>query len=174
MQAAIAEINEEYAGRLDQLKEENEHEVFHLSGSRAPWKDVLAVYAVKVNTDSENPQAVADMTEEKKTLLREIFWDMNTISHQTSRETITEIVVQTDDKGNVVEKEQTVEKTVLTVTVEHRTAQETAMRYFFNSDQWAILAQLLAPELNTLWAGVLSSMISDGGNLVEVALSHNK
>ena len=73
MQAAVAEINEEYGERLDQLKEENEHEVFRLSGSRAPWKDVLAVYAVKVNTDSENPQVVANLTEEKKELLRGVF-----------------------------------------------------------------------------------------------------
>ena len=45
---------------------------------------------------------------------------MNTISHQIGRETITEIVVQTDEKGNAVEKEQTVEKTVLTVSVTHK------------------------------------------------------
>ena len=56
---------------------------------------------------------------------------MNTISHQIGRETITEIVVQTDEKGNAVEKEQTVEKTVLTVSVTHKPAEEMAARYFF-------------------------------------------
>ena len=171
MQAAVAEINEEYGERLDQLKEENEHEVFRLSGSRVPWKDVLAVYAVKVNTDSENPQVVANLTEEKKELLRGVFWDMNTISHQTGRETITEIVVQTDEKGNAVEKEQTVEKTVLTVSVTHKPAEEMAARYFFNPSQKAALTELLAPEFDTLWTGVLSGMISDGGDLVAVAHS---
>ena len=171
MQAAVAEINEEYGERLKQLKEENEHEVFRLSGSRAPWKDVLAVYAVKVNTDSENPQVVANLTEEKKELLRGVFWDMNTISHQIGRETITEIVVQTDEKGNAVEKEQTVEKTVLTVSVTHKPAEEMAARYFFNPSQKAALTELLAPELDTLWTGVLSGMISDGGDLVAVARS---
>ncbi len=171
MQAAVAEINEEYGERLDQLKEENEHEVFRLSGSRAPWKDALAVYAVKVNTDSENPQVVANLTEEKKELLRGVFWDMNTISHQIGRETITEIVVQTDEKGNAVEKEQTVEKTVLTVSVTHKPAEEMAARYFFNPSQKAALTELLAPEFDTLWTGVLSGMISDGGDLVAVAHS---
>ncbi len=171
MQAAVAEINEEYGERLEQLKEENEHEVFRLSGSRAPWKDVLAVYAVKVNTDSENPQVVANLTEEKKELLRGVFWDMNTISHQIGRETITEIVVQTDEKGNAAEKEQTVEKTVLTVSVTHKPAEEMAARYFFNPSQKAALTELLAPEFDTLWTGVLSGMISDGGDLVAVARS---
>ena len=171
MQAAVAEINEEYSERLDHLKEENEQEVFRLSGSRAPWKDVLAVYAVKVNTDSENPQVVANLTEEKKELLRGVFWDMNTISHQIGRETITEIVVQTDEKGNAVEKEQTVEKTVLTVSVTHKPAEEMAARYFFNPSQKAAITELLAPEFDTLWTGVLSGMISDGGDLVAVARS---
>lgn len=171
MQAAVAEINEEYGERLDKLKEENEHEVFRFSGSRAPWKDVLAVYAVKVNTDSKNPQVVADLTEEKQELLRGVFWDMNTISHQTSKEMITEIVVQTNEEGNVVEKEQTVEKTVLTVSVTHKPAEEMAVRYFFNPSQKAVLTELLSPEFDTLWTGVLSGVISDGGDLVAVARS---
>lgn len=78
---------------------------------------------------------VANLTEEKQELLRGVFWDMNTISHQIGRETITEIVVQTDKKGNAVEKEQTVEKTVLTVSVTHKPAEEMAARYFFNPSQ---------------------------------------
>ena len=122
--------------------------------------------SVKVNTDSENPQVVANLTEEKKELLRGVFWDMNTISHQIGRETITEIVVQTDEKGNAVEKEQTVEKTVLTVSVTHKPAEEMAARYFFNPSQKAAITELLAPEFDTLWTGVLSGMISDGGDLV--------
>ena len=117
------------------------------------------------------PMATANLTEEKKELLRGVFWDMNTISHQIGRETITEIVVQTDEKGNAVEKEQTVEKTVLTVSVTHKPAEEMAARYFFNPSQKAALTELLAPEFDTLLTGVLSGMISDGGGLVAVARS---
>lgn len=36
-----------------------------MSGSRAVWKEVLAVYAVKTNTDQDNPQEVATMDESK-------------------------------------------------------------------------------------------------------------
>ena len=96
---------------------------------------------------------------------------MNPIAQQSGRETITEIVVQTDEKGNAVEKEQTVEKTVLTVSVTHKPAEEMAARYFFNPSQKAALTELLAPEFDTLWTGVLSGVISDGGDLVAVARS---
>ena len=41
MQAAVAEINEEYSERLEQLKEENEHEVFRLSVPERPGRMCL-------------------------------------------------------------------------------------------------------------------------------------
>ena len=72
MQAAVAEINEEYSERLEQLKEENEHEVFRLSGSRAPWKDACSLRG-QGKYRLENPQVVANLTEEKKELLRGVF-----------------------------------------------------------------------------------------------------
>ena len=50
-----------------------------MSGSRAVWKEVLAVYAVKTTTDPDDPQEVASMDDGKKALLKEIFWAMNII-----------------------------------------------------------------------------------------------
>ncbi len=60
---------------------------------------------------------------------------------------------------------------MLTVSVTHKPAEEMAARYFFNPSQKAALTELLAPEFDTLWTGVLSGMISDGGDLVAVAHS---
>ena len=48
-----------------------------MSGSRAIWSEVLSIYAVKTTTDPDIPQEVATMTEEKKQLLKDIFWKMN-------------------------------------------------------------------------------------------------
>lgn len=73
------EINTEYENELDNIKESVEYDVIDMSGSRAVWKDVLAVYSVKVNTDEDNPQEVATMNEEKKELLKDIFWEMQEI-----------------------------------------------------------------------------------------------
>lgn len=44
-----------------------------MKGSRAVWKEVLAVYSVKVNTDPDNPQEVVTMDDAKKKLLKTIF-----------------------------------------------------------------------------------------------------
>lgn len=73
------EIKTEYENELDNIKESVEYDVIDMSGSRAVWKDVLAVYSVKVNTDEDNPQEVATMNEEKKELLKDIFWEMQEI-----------------------------------------------------------------------------------------------
>ena len=76
-----------------------------MNGSRAVWKEVLAVYSVKVNTDPDNPQAVATMDDSKKQLLTDIFWDMNEISSSTDTKTETVITETDDGHGNIVETE---------------------------------------------------------------------
>ncbi len=45
------------------------------------WPDVLSVFAVKVSMDAEDPLDVVVMDEVKQGLLREVFWDMNSVSY---------------------------------------------------------------------------------------------
>ena len=82
-----------------------------ISGGRAVWKDVLAVYAVKTNTDKDNPQEVATMDESKKQILSDIFWEMNSISSRSESHSETEISETDDGNGNIVQTETTVTKT---------------------------------------------------------------
>jgi len=63
MPAVVREINTEYDDRLEEIKNGTAHDVLEMSGSRAVWKEVLAVYSVKTTTDPDNPQEVATMDE---------------------------------------------------------------------------------------------------------------
>ena len=81
-----------------------------ISGGRAVWKDVLAVYAVKTNTDKDNPQEVATMDESKKQLLSDIFWEMNSISSRSESHSETEITETDDGNGNIVQTERQSQK----------------------------------------------------------------
>ena len=65
------------------FKQDKEKFVVEMSGSRAVWKEVLAVYSVKTTTDPDNPQEVATMDETKKGLLTDIFWEMNEVTTVT-------------------------------------------------------------------------------------------
>ena len=80
MQTAVQEINADYDAKMEAEKNSVAYDNMEISGGRAVWKDVLAVYAVKTNTDKDNPQEVATMDESKKQILSDIFWEMNSIS----------------------------------------------------------------------------------------------
>ena len=171
MQTVVREINTEYDTRLDEIKDGTAHDVLEMSGNRAVWKEVLAVYSVKTTTDLDNPQEVATMDDNKKQLLTDIFWEMNEINSRTETKTETVITESDDGHGNIVQTETTVTRTYLYITVSHKTAEEMADKYGFNADQREQLSELLAEENNSLWSQVLYGISGGDGEIVNVALS---
>jgi len=171
MQSVVREINAEYDDRLEETKNATAHDVLEMSGSRAVWKEVLAVYSVKATTDPDNPQEVATMDESKKERLTNIFWEMNEISSRTETKTETVITESDDGNGNIVQTESIVTQTYLYITVSHKTAEEMADIYGFNEQQRQQLAELLAEENNLLWSQVLYGIAYGDGEIVGVALS---
>ena len=171
MQTVVREINTKYDSRLDEVKNENAYDVLEMSGSRAVWKEVLAVYSVKTTTAPDNPQEVATMDDNKKQLLTDIFWEMNEISSRTESKTETVITETDDGHGNIVQTETTQTRTYLYITVSHKTAEEMADQYGFDDEQRQMLSELLADENNSLWSQVLYGISVGDGEIVTVALS---
>ena len=79
LQGAVSMIENEYYETRDQLISEYDYDIIHYSGEIAPWKEIIAVYAVKMNLDTENPTELATFDEEKADALRQVFWYMNRI-----------------------------------------------------------------------------------------------
>ena len=171
MQNVVQEINDDYQQQIDTTKANLSHDVLEMSGSRAVWPDVLAVYAVKTTTDPDNPQEVATIDDSKKAILTDIFWEMNQISSRTETRTETVITETDDGNGNIVETETAVTQTYLYITVSHKTAEEMAAQYGFNEEQKEQLAELLAEENRSLWSAVLYGIYTEDGAIVSVALS---
>ncbi len=171
MQTVVQEINTEYDTKLQAEKDAVSYDVLEMSGSRAVWKDVLAVYAVKTNTDENNPQEVATMDDSKKQILKDIFWEMNQISSRTESKTETQITERDDGHGNIVQTETTVTHTYLYITVSHKTVDEMAVQYDFNQEQNNYLVELLKDENNSMWSAVLYGISYSDGEIVTVALS---
>ena len=166
MQEVIREINDEYLAEIEKIKLENPYDVLEMSGSRAVWKEVLAVYAVKTTTDPINGQEVATITDEKKNILREIFWEMNEISFRTEEITETVIVESDDGNGNIVETETTETRTYLFITVSHKTSDEMAEEYNFDRKQKEQLDALLSEENDELWAIVLYGIAGQSDDMI--------
>lgn len=171
MRTAVQEINQEYESRLEAIKSGTRHDVLEMSGSRAVWQEVLAVYAVKTTTDPDNAQEVASMDDSKKALLKDIFWQMNEISSRSETATDT-VVSETDDgEGNIIQTTTTTNRTTLYIHVSHKTADEMADYFHFNADQRKQLAELLAEGNRSMWSAVLYGIGTGDGEIVTVALS---
>lgn len=147
MPEAVSVLNGEFAARIEQIKAENPYDELDMdnAGSAAMisnWRDVLAVYAVRTTTDNASPDEVATLTEEKMEILREIFWDMNTITYWT------EIVPGGKDEADTV---------ILHITVTVKDHLQMADEYRFNADQRKLLEELMQPEYQELFAALTGS-----------------
>ncbi|WP_347707443.1 CHAP domain-containing protein [Colidextribacter sp. OB.20] len=171
MPAVVREINQEYEGKLEGIKNGTTYDTLEMSGSRAVWPEVLAIYAVKTTTDPDNPQEVATMDDGKKELLKEIFWAMNEISSHAETAITTQTIETDDGAGNIIEEEVEVTTMTLYITVTHKTADEMADAYNFTADQRAQLAELLAEENRSMWSSALYGIGVGDGEIVVVALS---
>ena len=164
----IAEIDAEYIAKIDEIASTNAHDLLDVSGARAAWKLVLAVYTVRTVSDPDNPMEVAMMNDVKAEILRTVFWDMNTITH-----TIDTVEVDEDelgDDGLPTGETVAVTKTVLRITVSHKTEDEIAALYGFNDEKKEWLAELLKPEYHSLWNALLYGISSVGnGSMIEMA-----
>lgn len=156
MPAVVREINQEYDSRIEELKAGATYDALSLSGSRAPWAEVLAVYAVKTTTDPANGLEVVTIDDEKKEWLKQVFWDMNQLSSFTST-----VPGEGDEEDT----------TTLHITVTAKTADEMADVYGFNTEQRRQLTELLSNEYQTLWSAVLYGIGTGDGEIVAVALS---
>lgn len=159
-----------YQNKLDDIKNSNTYDELEMSGSRAVWPEVLSIYAVKTTNDSDNPQEVASMTDEKKQLLKDIFWEMNEISYETEEKTETVIVETDDGEGNIIEEEVEETTVYLYITVSHKTVEEMMAQYGFTEDQKAQVAELLAQD-GSMWVSVLYGIYGADDQIVAVALS---
>ena len=167
IQTVVREINSDYDDKLMSIRDKSSYEVLEMKGSRAVWKEVLAVYSVKVNTDPDNPQEVVTMDDAKKKLLKTIFWDMNNISKSVETRTETVTKESTDEQGNKIETTEQVKKKYLVITLTGKTADDMANSYSFNDTQKKYLAELMSDKNNKLWASLIYNIggVSGGSGI---------
>ena len=171
MKSVVQEINLDYQSSLDTIRNTIAHDKMETSGYRAVWPEVLAIYAVKVNTDPNNPQNVAVIDDARKDLLEEIFWTMNEISYEVKNAEEVVIHEEADEEGNIIITETTEMITTLYITVTHQTAEDMADVYGFTAEQKQILSELLQEGNASMWAAALYGIHSADEQIVAVAES---
>ena len=148
MNEVVAECNQEFADKIQSIQDSNEHDDYVLDGSMASWKDVLLVYTIK-QSNGKNETDVVTMDDNKKKVLKEIFWDMNSLSSEVKEETVTERGVNTSEEPTEVEKK------VLHIKITSKSVEDMKSQYNFNSAQNTQLAELSSDKYASLWSGVI-------------------
>ena len=147
LQSVIRQVNDEYVERLDELRAGYSYDTVEISGLRAPWQEVLAVYAVHTTANTD----VMMMDDTRAANLKDIFWQMH------------EITVVPGAEEN------------LCITITPKTPDDMADHLGFTSSQRSQLAELLSEEYRSLWnaaiygtngnADILSFALSQIGNV---------
>ena len=158
IQTAVSELTGEYNARIEQIKSETAWDELDIapdiiSAMQNNWKNVLAVYAVRVTTKDADATEVVTMTDEKKEILRETFFDMNQISYYTTSRTV--YSGDDDDEGTTI--------VTLHISVTTKNAEEMADEYRFNARQRELLEEMLSPEYDELFESLLGGADAGGG-----------
>jgi hypothetical protein len=150
------ELEQEHHKMENEIAATVYYDVLSYEGSLAGWEEVIAVYAVKLNLDSEDPQEVATFDESKAEALRVVFWDMNELSLMSETHTSYVARQETNANGKVVEVTEEINMVYVTVITTPKSATQIAKEYGFTAQQKEMLTELLSSENAELWISLLS------------------
>jgi hypothetical protein len=181
----IAEINKEYDTKIEGIISNTAHDELEVTGARAPWREILAIYAVRMNLSANKTAAaseaegenidVAGYTDLKKQELSNIFWNMNTVTHNTVIETVTYTPITPsaiDESGWEVGEPVTKSAVILRISTSAKSYTEMMTAYSFTEEQREYVAELLDPKNADLLEAALYGMDGTGTgskSIVEVA-----
>ena len=183
MSDCIVELNEEMDRKIADIERREIHDEVIIESNKADWKDVLAIYAARVSNG--NTEQVMQIDNEKKKVLKEVFWDMNYITYETKVEkykvkTIDSRVhveisgnshyqrpTSSDIKHYDVETETEVEKRVLHIYINQKSIDSVKNKYNFNEVQNKQLAELTSDKYTTMWASAIYGTYGSSGPITE-------
>lgn len=158
MNTVVAECNQEFSDKLQSIQDSNPHDDYVLEGSMTSWKDVLTVYTIK-QSNGVNQQDVMTIDDNKKNTIKQIFWEMNSLSSEVKDEMVTE------QGTNANEMPKQVQKRVLHIKINTKTLEQMKNDYHFTPAQNKQLAELTDNKYTSLWNGVIYGS-SDSGEYV--------
>ena len=156
---AVATLNGEFTDEIYRIMEDHPYDELDMQeGMEAAmlqnWRNVLAVYAVKVSTDEEHGLDVMTMDEEKLQLLREIFFDANKLVYELTT--------------SIVDGAQ---KTILHISLQIKDAMQMADEYGFTDQQREMLEELLKPDYDDIFLSLIGNYQPSGMPIGPVDIS---
>ena len=163
MNQVIADLNTEFMNKITQIQKDNPYDEYDINSSRADWKDVLAIYTVKLS-NGNNEADVITLNDEKVKLLKDIFWEMNEVSFTKDEESHVETRVGLTSTERV-----TVTTVKLHIKVTGKSANEMADKYNFSQEQRKQLQELTDNKYANMWSAVIYGSSVGSNDIVAVA-----
>ena len=156
---AVATLNGEFTDEIYRIMEDHPYDKLDMQeGMEAAmlqnWRNVLAVYAVKVSTDEEHGLDVMTMDEEKLQLLREVFFDANKLVYELTT--------------SIVDGAQ---KTIMHISLQIKDAMQMADEYGFTDQQREMLEELLKPDYDDIFLSLIGNYQPDDTPIGPVDIS---
>ena len=150
LESVVQDIMDDFNDAVEVIKSDNPHDTFEMVEPEFNWKDILAVYAVIVSTESD----AVTFDEQKAMLLKDIFWSFTELVYETEDYEESGTIEVYDEYGNLYEQEVSVSKIRLMVYTKNKTAAETAVEYMFDEHMLEQMNELLDIKHDSLWAFV--------------------
>jgi murein DD-endopeptidase MepM/ murein hydrolase activator NlpD len=167
---AVTTLNGEFQAHIQKIENTTAHDRQEITSNDGVlsinWEDVLAVFSAKV-TGAENGSQVASLDDAQVDELRNIMWEMNAVASSTRTESHEVEITEVGEDGKETTRTVTVTETILEITITHKTAEEMAQQYRFNSRQNEYLALMSEPENQNLWAELLDGYVGGGGEILD-------
>lgn len=181
MSDCIVELNSKMDAKIADIERREIHDEVIIESNQASWKDILSVYAVRVSNG--NTEEVMTITPEKKRILEDVYWDMNTITYETKVEKYISKTIDTrthvELKGNSnyqrptssdiktynVETESEVEKRVLHIYINAVPTDLLKTKYNFNVMQLKQYDELSSEKYTTMWSSAIYGVYGSSGEV---------
>lgn len=150
LESAKTSLTTEVDEKINQIKDEVDHDSFSMETNEIAWKEILTYYAV-VSSNREVTSSVMSMNSEEYDRLKEVFWNAVNVDYDTEKYTKT--VSSTDKDGNVTTKK--VSRTRLKVYVTTKSADEMKEEYNFSDSELKQINEMLSENYNDMWEVVL-------------------
>ena len=179
MSDCIVKLNEEMNNKIEQIEKTNIHNEVVINSNKALWKDVLSIYAVRVS-NGDNKKDVITIDNDKKEILKEVFWDMNSINYEIKTEKY-----ESESIGSLVNNDLTFsdnngfsglstpnptedgEIQVLHINISSKTPEKMINEYNFNESQRKQYEELSSEKNLLLWSSVIYGVFGSSGKITE-------
>lgn len=126
------------AGEVDEIIIKSNNEIVS-STNITNWADVLSVFSVLIGT-GENPENVVEIDANKISKLKEVFYNMNTVTSQTEQ---------------VVKDDKTI--TRLTIEITSKSYLDMITVYDFNTERQAVLNELMSKNNKLMFEPIINN-----------------